>query len=69
MIMAPKEFNLDDKLAKTLVAMLVLGLLAGAKVAVAYLKQSPLPPMEGDTEQFQKPTPQITRRDIGLDDP
>lgn len=54
MIIAPKEFNLDTGLSKTLLTMLVLGLLAGAKVAVAYLKQSPLPPMNGDTEWVQK---------------
>ncbi len=68
MIMAPREFNLDEKLGKTLLAMLVLGLLSGAKVAVAYLKQAPLPPPDGDTE-FIKPTPQMTRKDIGLDNP
>lgn len=55
MVMAPREFNLDEKLWKTLLAILVLGLLAGIKVAVAYLKQSPLPPMNGDTEFHMKP--------------
>lgn len=51
MLMAPTEFNLDAKLGKTLLAMLVLGLLAGAKIAMAYLKQSPLPPMDGGGDQ------------------
>lgn len=57
MLIAPKEFNLDSGLGKTLLTMAVLGVLAGTKVAVAYLKQSPLPPMEGDTElDAMKPT-------------
>lgn len=54
MVIGPKEFNLDDKLGKTLIAMGVLGVLAGSKIAAAYLKQSPLPPLNGDTEMFNK---------------
>lgn len=67
MIAAPKEFNVDDKLGKTLLTMLALGALAGGKVAVAYLRQAPMPPMDGDTEMLTKPEPQLTRKDIGLD--
>ena len=69
MVLAPKEFNLDDKMMHTFTAMAVLGLLDGVKVAVAYLKQSPLPPMNGDTELFMAPTAQMTRKDIGLTNP
>jgi len=69
MVMAPKEFNLDDKLWHTFTAMGVLGLLDGVKVAVAYLKQSPLPPMNGDTEIFIAPTPQLNRTNLGLQNP
>lgn len=61
MLIAPKEFNPDAGLAKTLLAMAVLGVLAGGKVAVAYLKQSPMPPLEGDTEPATKPTNHIMK--------
>lgn len=46
LIIAPADFNLGPQLKKTLVTVLVLGVLTGAKVAFAYLKQSPLPPDE-----------------------
>lgn len=45
-IIAPDQFNLNKGLAKTLLTISVLGILSGAKLAFAYLKQSPLP--EGD---------------------
>lgn len=54
LIAAPNEFNFDAKLVKTLWTIGTLGLLAGVKFAVAYLKQSPLPPMEGETEFITK---------------
>lgn len=53
MIIAPKSFNLDTELLKTLLAMFVLGCLSGGKIAAAYLKQSPLPPMD-ETELVTK---------------
>lgn len=43
-VIAPDKFNLGIDIWKTILTMLVLGLLTGAKVAAAYLKQSPLPP-------------------------
>jgi hypothetical protein len=46
LIIAPSDFNLGPHLRKTLLTVLVLGLLTGVKVAFAYLKQSPLPPAE-----------------------
>jgi hypothetical protein len=42
-VIAPDKFNLGLDLWRTLLTMLVLGLLSGAKVAAAYLKQSPFP--------------------------
>ena len=42
-IIAPETFNLSTGLRKTLITVLVLGLLTGAKTAAAFLKQSPLP--------------------------
>jgi len=52
MIIAPGEFNLDYGLKKTLWTALVLGLLAGLKVAFAYLKQSPLPAFVPEEEHI-----------------
>lgn len=43
MIMSPETFNMGEQLGKTLLTMLVLGVLSGVNVAAAYLKQSPLP--------------------------
>ncbi len=43
MIIAPSQFNLGPELFRTLETALILGLFAGLKCAVAYLKQSPLP--------------------------
>lgn len=54
MIAAPNEFNFGEGTLKTLGVMTIIGILAGAKVAVAYMKQSPLPPMEGDTQIISK---------------
>jgi len=45
-VISPEDFNLGPQLKKTLVTMLVLGILTGLKIAFAYLKQSPLPPIE-----------------------
>lgn len=50
LIAAPDEFNFGDKTIKTLTTIAILGVLAGTKVAVAFMKQSPLPPLEGETE-------------------
>lgn len=47
LIVAPGEFNLGAGFRKTLVTIAVLGLLSGAKLAFAYLKQSPLPAETG----------------------
>ncbi len=43
MIIAPSQFNLGPELFRTLETAGILGLFAGLKCAVAYLKQSPLP--------------------------
>ncbi len=50
MVLVPSQFNLGPELIQTLKTSGVLGLLAGGKCAVAYLKQSPLPPPDGDTK-------------------
>lgn len=50
LIIAPQDFNLGPQLKKTLLTVLVLGVLTGLKVAFAYLKQSPLPPEDGTEE-------------------
>jgi hypothetical protein len=42
-IMAPDQFNINAQLKRTLITISVLGILSGAKLAFAYLKQSPLP--------------------------
>jgi hypothetical protein len=42
-IIAPEQFNLNKGLARTLLTIAVLGVLSGAKLAFAYLKQAPLP--------------------------
>lgn len=42
-LLAPNEFNLNSKLWHTLLTILVLSVLCGAKLAAAYLKQSPTP--------------------------
>lgn len=43
MVLVPEKFNLGPGLGRTLLTVSVLGILTGAKVAFAYLKQSPLP--------------------------
>lgn len=45
-IVAPDKFNLHDGLGRTVFTVAILGLLSGVKFAFAYLKQSPLPPLE-----------------------
>lgn len=46
LVIDPASFNLNDKLGRTLLTVLTLGVLTGVKVGLAYLKQSPLPPKE-----------------------
>lgn len=65
MIAEPKAFNLDANVIKTLGTMASIGALAGLKVAVAYLKQSPLPPMDGDTQEFTKEQFKQDQNNIG----
>lgn len=50
LIAAPKEMNLNENLGKTLLTLLVIFLLNSALFAFAFLKQSPLPPLEGKEE-------------------
>lgn len=42
-IIAPDQFNLNNGLGRTMLTITVLGVLSGAKLAFAYLKQAPLP--------------------------
>lgn len=43
LLVAPTEFNLGTKLWHTLLVIIILAVLSGAKVAFAYLKTSPTP--------------------------
>ena len=43
-VVAPDKFNVNEGLKRTLITILVLGILSGAKAAFAYLRQSPIPP-------------------------
>jgi hypothetical protein len=52
LVMAPNELNLHENLGKTIITILIIGVLNGAKLAFAFLKQSPLPPLE----EPEKPT-------------
>lgn len=58
MVIAPDKFNLGPGLQTTLLTACVLAGLSGAKIAFAYLKQAPLPPMSGDTAFLEKPKEQ-----------
>lgn len=46
MIAAPTELNFNEHLGKTLLTLLAIGVLNAAMFAAAFLKQSPLPPLE-----------------------
>jgi hypothetical protein len=59
-------FNYGPGLHKTLKAILIFSALSAFKVAVTTLKQSPVPPRIEDDEP---PAKQLTRSDIGLDQP
>lgn len=50
LIVAPNEFDLSKKLGHTLLVIGILGVLSGAKLAFAYLKQSPTP-WDGTTDR------------------
>lgn len=43
LIVSPQDFDLNKKLGHTLLTVGVLGVLSGAKLAAAYLKQAPTP--------------------------
>lgn len=47
-ITQPDLFNLNEKLVSTLYSSSVIGILSGVRFAAAYLKEFPLPPIEGD---------------------
>lgn len=56
MVIAPDKFNIHEGLKTSLVTAGVLAVLTGAKVMAAYIKQTPLPPIEtSDTTVIEKP--------------
>lgn len=58
--LVPGTFNLGPGFNTTLKLSLVLGLLAGVKGAVAYLKQSPLPTSEATVTETQTKTTNVS---------
>ncbi len=63
----PKEYNFHDGLQNLLIMIGGTFVVAGILNAFAYLQKSPLPELEEyDTQQITK---QLTRSDIGLDNP
>lgn len=50
LVAAPKELNFNEHLGKTLVTILAIGIVNAVMFAAAFLKQSPLPPLEGKEE-------------------
>lgn len=66
-VKTPKVYNLDDGFGNLMTMMFGTFIVMGAINAFAYLQKSPLPELEEyDTQQITK---QLTRSDIGLDNP
>jgi len=64
MLMHPTKFNLGIELKTTLETMLVLGGLVGLKTSAAYLKNAPVPPLNGETEFITKESTTTTMKDM-----